>query len=573
MLTVPDEVKDLLHLDTCKKNIRIHFPNGERRDICNNLIVLNTVSFKESLCSQETLKFGLCEAPVFECEVVGVGNIKGVTIEVFCEIYCDQSVSGSVFRTDLQAFVYPIQYGVFIVDSCKRQADIQHRKIVAYGATATIDWGLSQSELMLSKFEKNSMFTFSQYPLEYMAVNTSMVNYDSALWDDAAGGISYKTRTKTIYDGDYTIVLDVAVFKEFYIFDSVAVLDVDTDNSKERKKEVEKIASILGLSNDTVIAILQYVNPRIMYFYNNNEIEVGCIAPKYPMVFNAPQNFDNNYTDASVVVLNSMQIMKIYGPNGYYNYIELNPDIYSSKTKRYSLKADYKTLPVTFTAIKKENLKYSLDFTDAMNIQDVLNYYSELYGVFGFWGRNNSFKMLNIKRQFGLTPGASVYPGETVYPQSVTGGKLLPEDYQSCWYDDEYTKPFGAVKCQYKNTNNEDCIFVYYLSGYDEDSDESSFLSYDLTNNEKIKNNLWSTTEISDFCQTIASNIEGVSYMPVDFKGRGIPYVEAGDTFEILTKSNDSITTIVLNRTLTGEQTLTDNYKSNGTGAAVTGSY
>ena len=50
--------------------------------------------------------------------------------------------------------------------------------------------------------------------------------------------------------------------------------------------------------------------------------------------------------------------------------------------------------------------------------------------------------------------------------------------------------------------------------------------------------------------------------MTVDFAGRGLPYVEEGDTFEILTKSNDSITTIVLNRTIKGEQTLTDEYKS-----------
>ena len=57
--------------------------------------------------------------------------------------------------------------------------------------------------------------------------------------------------------------------------------------------------------------------------------------------------------------------------------------------------------------------------------------------------------------------------------------------------------------------------------------------------------------------------------MPVDFKGRGLPYVEAGDTFEILTRSGDSITTIVLNKTTTGEQTLTDNYKSTGTGTVT----
>ena len=138
MLTVPQEIKDLLHQDHCQKNIRIHFPNGERSDICNNLIVKDSVSFTESICSQNTLKFGLCESSVFECETVGVGNIKDAKIRVYCEVYCDPSVSGAVFKTDLQAYVYPIPYGVFTVDSCQRQADMIHRRIVAYGGTASI---------------------------------------------------------------------------------------------------------------------------------------------------------------------------------------------------------------------------------------------------------------------------------------------------------------------------------------------------------------------------------------------------------------------------------------------------
>ena len=132
MLQVPNNIKELLHQDHCEKNIRIHFPNGERSDICNNLIVKDTVSFTESLCSQNTLKFGLCESPIFECEVVGVGNIKGATIEVFCEIHCEPTTEGAVFRPDLGYHVYPIPYGTFVVESSKRQADMIHRKVIAY---------------------------------------------------------------------------------------------------------------------------------------------------------------------------------------------------------------------------------------------------------------------------------------------------------------------------------------------------------------------------------------------------------------------------------------------------------
>ena len=121
MINVPQEIKDLLHQDTCKKNIRIHFIDLERSDICNDLIVKGSVSFKESICSQNNLKFGLCEGSVFECETVGVGYIKGARIRVFCEVYCGNNVSGAIFRPDLQAYVYPIPYGVFTIESSRNR--------------------------------------------------------------------------------------------------------------------------------------------------------------------------------------------------------------------------------------------------------------------------------------------------------------------------------------------------------------------------------------------------------------------------------------------------------------------
>ena len=144
----------------------------------------------------------------------------------------------------------------------------------------------------------------------------------------------------------------------------------------------------------------------------------------------------------------------------------------------------------------------------------------------------------------------------------MTGGKLLPNDYQSCWYEDEYTLPFGAIYCEYKNTSNEDVSFTLYLTGYNAESDSDTYRTYNLTDNYYIRYYTWTEAQIQAICEQLADGIDGVSYMPVDFVGRGLPYVEAGDTFEILTKSNDSITTIVLNRTISGEQVLTDSYKS-----------
>jgi len=206
--------------------------------------------------------------------------------------------------------------------------------------------------------------------------------------------------------------------------------------------------------------------------------------------------------------------------------------------------------------------KFVVADVDKINLRTLFNSYLETCGLFGMLDRHNIFRTLNIKRQFHLVPSNVLYPNYDRYPEGVSGGKLLPEDYRSCWYDDQYTLPFGVITCQYKNAEQEDCEYMLWLTGFNENSDPNTYLTYELSDNELIKNSLWTQAQIEAICNTIATNINGVRYMPVDFAGRGLPYVEAGDTFEILTKSNDSITTIVLNRTITGEQTLIDTYKS-----------
>lgn len=86
MLNIPEEVKRLLKQDSVRKNFRVHFPNGEYDDITNGNLVAESVVLTESLCSEQNIKFGLCEASQLEFETIGVGNIKGCEIEAFIEV-------------------------------------------------------------------------------------------------------------------------------------------------------------------------------------------------------------------------------------------------------------------------------------------------------------------------------------------------------------------------------------------------------------------------------------------------------------------------------------------------------
>ena len=598
MISVPDSIKEKLHLDHCQKNIRIHFPNGERSDICNDLIVKDTVNFTESLCSQDSLKFGLCEAPIFECETVGVGNIKGAEIEVFCEVYCDQSVPGSEWRTDLQHNIYSIQYGSFIVSECKRQADMIHRRIVAYGGQASRDWTpidfekrkvcrstsynpfigffLASNDFdiinecvdeVVQPWSQSGLtipLSFSGQSAEYNAriefIDTYLLSW--AKWNTSTYG--------------YTSCADVDKDKMFrvsanFLYNAEMKNEIDDlfapyiENM--RKSDLDNVQ--LALKNGGYIVMSdkasgwgsyarQFVNksrtniyPYAENFYRSNELEGQT---RYYLAKQATVEIYKVEHSSRVVVASK-------------TFTLLDGDAVLYKR---TLKQDFAflgSLQVNIPAPTRDSAAsgfgcvwYVEDYTD-IDIQGLANAYSELLGCFAYI-KNNIVNSVNIKRQFGLIPQSDLYPSSNLYPGAVTGGKLLPQDYQSCWYDDDYTMPYGAITCTFKNTNNEDVSLVFYLPGYSEDSDVDSYKTYDITQNAIIQAYSWTQTQIETICQVIADNISGVTYMPVEFVGRGLPYVEAGDTFEILTKSNDSITTIVLNRTLTGEQTLTDTYKS-----------
>lgn len=102
MLNIPEGIKKQFKISNVKKNIRISFPNGERADITNENLIAESLSFTESVCSKESLTFGLCESSVLEFETAGVENIKDMVIEAYIEI----NASGAQFLVDKENGIY-----------------------------------------------------------------------------------------------------------------------------------------------------------------------------------------------------------------------------------------------------------------------------------------------------------------------------------------------------------------------------------------------------------------------------------------------------------------------------------
>lgn len=565
MISVPEEIKEAFHKDHCYKNIRIHFPNMERSDICNDQIVKDSVSFKESLCSQNTLKFGLCEASVFECETVGVGNIKGSLIDVSCEIECDSSVTGAEWRTDIQKYVYPVKYGTFEVQEAKRQADMIHRKITAYGGSNR----LAAKNSILDY--KSIAFADSAIPYEPDIFNTMMMcTQGNALIDDVTleevgeyGEIEvyrYVTQQGT---GGFSIL--------------AKVIRIDSTNEDELYY-IPDPGRLPSNYNPGTSGIGVHIFRPEMNTATTSHLRMNLGLYNNGAYF-YPYQLMNRIETGSGTGSGISSVYLYIGYRGIYRYPDpLQPYVY---TDYFRNKEDCKIYKVNrsnypsyrISVERKQSIwqgfiigsiyenGYTFD-ASSVDYYSLFKDYMELQGKFFTLNRDNAPRIVDIKQQFGLLPDTELYPDTDLYPEGVTGGKLFPQDYQSCWYDDEYTKLFGRITVKYKDTNNKDRIFDYFLNGFSAGSDTNTYQTYDLSGNRIISSWMWAENDIKAICESIAENLEGVRYMPVDFVGRGLPYVESGDTFEILTKSNDSITTIVLNRTITGEQTLTDSYKS-----------
>ncbi len=147
MLDIQESIKDLFRDGHVQKNIRIHFPDGERTDITKENIYGDgsSFSFTESICSQGNLRFGLAESSVLKFDTVDVENIKGCRIEACYEV----SVPGT--ERPVQ-----IPLGVFTVDSCQKQSDMRRRKIIAYSGAR-----LEISPLTLAKLSIPSLNPYS----------------------------------------------------------------------------------------------------------------------------------------------------------------------------------------------------------------------------------------------------------------------------------------------------------------------------------------------------------------------------------------------------------------------------
>lgn len=566
MIIIPKVIKDKLDRDNAKFNVRISFPNGERTDICNNMIVNGTTKFTESLCSQDELKFGLCESPQFECETVGVGNIKGCLIDVAYEVICTPDVLGSEWKTDIQEHVFSIPVGRFVVTSCDRQADMQHRKVVAYGGGAATRWEMPEHELFKIKYG----LTSGTYTSNLVSVISTLFSLE----DLGGDGFLFNQDPIAAYE---SLPFPSGINKRLMFTIKTMYYPMLNIDTRPYAAIYEHQTSVADALDYVLREALRGSGDEELYDYFKQSRGYGFVLKNTEKAF----AFDTYSITNSNGNEYSMSVNKGTLINGYM------PILQSEKyTVCYAVECFVEQGLGTIARAEKMivdpeearfhlynipseiyYLNYDVNSTNIdkyidLDLQSVFSNAVELTGQFARITRENKIEFASLHKHFYLLPEDYLRPRESLKPLGLEGGSVGKHMYSSLWYEEAYTKPYGAIHCFYKNSNGVEVDKYEYLEGYDENTDVSTYLIYDISENENIKNGFYTDYQLEIMMYNMRFYLDKISYVPVKLQTVALPYVESGDTLEVLTQNNDSITTIVLNRTMTGESYITDEFTS-----------
>lgn len=174
----------------------------------------------------------------------------------------------------------------------------------------------------------------------------------------------------------------------------------------------------------------------------------------------------------------------------------------------------------------------------------------ELNGCFGHINRDGKFEYVTLQTiSKELFPADYLFPKNDLYPASDNTGVVIYNwQYEATEYEDFDVQPITQVQIIQEDND------IGMTVGTDGNKYvvNSNFLTYSL-----------SDAELETVGTNILSVIEKAKYTPIKANVIGNPCVTVGDIIKIVTNSA-ILYSYVINRTLKGCQSLTDEFESNG---------
>jgi hypothetical protein len=235
-------------------------------------------------------------------------------------------------------------------------------------------------------------------------------------------------------------------------------------------------------------------------------------------------------------------------------------------TESYSL-AQFRTSFLDYVGLTEDTSKLPLP-NDTMAVTKtiepesldgrvVIEAIEEINGCFGHINRSGLFTHIVLKPAYGLYPTSNLYPSDTLYPVSET--------------DTTYTQPDLINEIISPDMRRSIRFEEYTVKEIDKliirtDEEDFGAIIGTGTNAYIIQGNFLLYGKSAAELQVIGTNAYGYMakrpYRPYESDNIGLPYLEPGDMLKF--DQSDAVIGYMLNRTLTGIQSLRDSYSATG---------
>ena len=603
MLTIPAAVQALFKTDGVRKNFRAHFPSGEQADITNTDVVRESLHFTESVCSQNTFKFGLAEASLIEFETVGRANMMGMVIECGIEIDTSslsaaqisaiQSDPGDgtlvlVSDSDTGYGYYRVPLGVFTVTGCPRDHQaMTHRKVTAYGELSPYN-PFETTKLNTYVPEKDYKPNAYLLALEMLGwqnkagiLAQGFTETAATEWRPSAGQIYYSLeKAVTLKDSggnDLTFLTYIGFWYGAYQATPTIYRVTDMDmlyaadlHGVDYGQTITDAATALS---QTSISLSQsgygsweelaediwskdltgapYLRPGVVYervTTGTLNVPEGTLAPIagsndaiYPYVGASVDKNNQPITQARFFMPESFEIYETTG--GAFD------SVYSRSVTHASISAyiPSASVPVLTLAVgETANIPLQRGLTKYTAYAHGGNFEPEKIpeGLLEFRGMFARLDRSGKLDMFALSPASPV--------------AVSPGDYLECWWDEYDVSPIGTV-------------LIAYLNGEEGETEAEISLStgrsiYDMTDNAVLLSLAAANAgTISVYLgREFKQHARATGFTPTEMTMQAWPWIEAGDALQVTAEDATVVDTYALQIEISGIQDLRADIVSRG---------
>lgn len=588
MLDIPESVKTLFNQDSIRKNFRAVFDSD--LVVTNADITWNSLRFRESICSADSVTFGMAEASVLNFETRGVRNMLGEWFDAWTEI--DASTLPEELQTvreDLDYPVYPVPLGRFVVTACPRNHEaMAKRKVTAMSTADASNWltGGALNEILSQPMKRNPknpmqihlrldrILPAAGFPEDAAASRITNISSRSNNWTASRyGEIGVNGYTLCTGSAPSPVPLYAAGVSASCQYSQIAQLpkdtafrfvypgppdDVDLDRiTREIAQQLFEAHSFLYLyRSGERIQISSPSDPVFLDFLHDFFSKKGYFngyfrfvdgyssgsGVKHPLESIAGQFTPFPTFQASIGSQYSITWSSAYaisatnGSNLVYavseKFREDNPTI-NSRFDALSPDTSEQLIIIDAVATSLGGTSVSYDFGVAGWLPELVGGILELRGVFGTASRDGGKGL----KALSDTPVMRIGCGQI----------------SSAWWDEFDIAPIGSIV--YKLQNEE---FVYPFG-----DGKSQYVFQNSGLFDRLPN--CTTSMIRSLMnQQLVPALRDLTFTPAEIDSRGLPYLEAGDCIELEAEDGSIIKTYALEREMHGTQHLTDRITADG---------